>query len=77
MVSFFYYIMAFLLSSLYFSLSQESYFGTVENIEHTKEFYLFIKDMNDYCFERLNKMSLLILHLINCYTIYSINHVSE
>ena len=52
------------------SLSQKSCFGTVENSEHTKEIYLLIKDMNDYHFERLNKMSLLILQLINCYIIY-------
>ena len=64
----FYYIVVFHCHCL----SQESWFGTVENSEHTKEIYLLIKDMNDYHFERLIKMSLPILHLINHY----ITHVS-
>ena len=35
-----------------FSPSQESWFGTVDNSEHIKEIYLFIKDMNDNHFKR-------------------------
>ena len=36
-------------------------FWYCRNSEHTREFYLFIKDMNDYHFERSTKMYLLIL----------------
>ena len=74
MVFIFYYVAAF---CCHLSLPLVSCFGTVENSEHTKEMYLLIKDMNDYHFERLNKMSLLILHSINPYIIYDVNYLSK
>ena len=76
MVFYFYYIVAFYCHCISL-LSQESCFGTVENSEHTKDIYLFIKDVNEYHFERLNKMSLLILHLNNLYIIYNINYLNN
>ena len=45
--------------------SQESWLGSVENREHAKHTYLYYKDMNDYHFEKSNKMSFLILQLMN------------
>ena len=56
--------------------SQGSWVATVENSQLTKEFYLFIKDVNEYHFERLNKMSLLILQLNTLYIIYIINYLN-
>ena len=67
--------MAFLLS-LCLS-SSRMMFGTVENSEHTKDIYLFIKDVNRYHFERSNKMSLLILHLKDLYNIYNSNYLKQ
>ena len=70
MVFFVYYISALYCHCISL-LSEELCFGTVENSEHTKEFSLFIKDVNEYHFERLHKMALLILQLNNLYIIYN------
>ena len=37
--------------------------GTVEKMNKTREINLLIKSMNDYHFERSNKMPFLILHM--------------
>ena len=58
-------------------LSQESCFSTLENSVPTKDIYLFIKDANEYQIERLNKMSLLIMHLNDLYNINNINYLKQ
>ena len=72
----YFYIVLYCGILLLSSLSQESCFGTVEKNEHNKEILLLIKDMNDYHFKRSNKMSSLLLHLINCYINY-VNYLSK
>ena len=58
-------------------LFQESCFGAVGISEHTKEIKILIKDMCDYHFERVSKMSILILHLINHYIIMLIIYLNS
>ena len=72
----FYIIILWCFCSHCISLLKNHVFGTVENSEHTREFYLFIKDMNDSHFQRLNKMSSPNIAInINLYIIYTIKYL--
>ena len=59
------------------SLSRIMFWYYRKQVSTLRNFTLLKKDMNDYCSERSNKMSLQILRLINHYIIYDVDYLCK